>query len=218
MKEKVTGWDYFWLAMTAFGGLGLEVVYAFFLEPRIYGAPMQKWTSGQTIVHWILTCLTWGAVAVYLICSAKKDCGFDLLQKGSPMKPWQWCAAAAGLILSLALNYLDWGGFKFIREFQNKGALLFSFQYVYYAMETVLFLFIIAFGQKACEVWFKNAKIPYGGILCGLTWGLAHIFTKGNLLIGISGIFYGFIFGAAYLLAGRDIRKSWTLLFLMFAF
>lgn len=39
---KKLGWNYFWLAMTAFGGLGLEILWAFLIEPMIYGAPMQE--------------------------------------------------------------------------------------------------------------------------------------------------------------------------------
>lgn len=51
-KPKTAGvWDYFSLGLTAFGGLGMEVVYAYFLEPFVYGAPMQEWTPVQTIIH-----------------------------------------------------------------------------------------------------------------------------------------------------------------------
>ena len=46
------GSDFLWLAMDAFGGLGLEVVYAFWLEPAVYGVPMEEFTPGQTILHW----------------------------------------------------------------------------------------------------------------------------------------------------------------------
>ena len=41
------GSDFLWLAMDAFGGLGLEVVYAFWLEPAVYGVPMEEFTPGQ---------------------------------------------------------------------------------------------------------------------------------------------------------------------------
>jgi hypothetical protein len=44
---------------------------------------------------------------------------------------------------------------------------------------------IIVFGQKVCEKWFHNEKIPYGGIILGLTWGLVHTYTKGSLPIGL---------------------------------
>ncbi|MCI8968134.1 MAG: hypothetical protein HFH75_11200 [Lachnospiraceae bacterium] len=103
-----------------------------------------------------------------------------------------------------------------MREFHNLGALLFTFQYIYYAFETMLFMLIIVFGQRACEAWFGGGRIPYGGIVCGLTWGAAHIFTKGSLVVGLGSILSGFLFGSAYLLVNRDIRKAWIVMFLMF--
>lgn len=221
MKEntaKKLGWNYFWLAMTAFGGLGLECLYAFLLEPMLYGAPMQEWTTAQTILHWVITCATWGLVAFWIGHDAKKSCGFDILQKGEAMKLWQWIAVILCIAAAIGSNYLDWGGFKFLKEFEHKTLLLFVFQYIYYAFETVLFMLIIVFGQKLCETVFKKRNIPYGGIICGLTWGLAHIFTKGSLAVGLSGVVFGFLFGVAYLVVGRDIKKTWLVLFLMFAF
>lgn len=153
MEKNITkklGWNYFWLAMTAFGGLGLEILWAFLVEPMLYGAPMQEWTAAQNILHWTITCVTWGLVALWVVHDAQKSCGFYLMEKG----------------------------------------------------ETV----------------FKKRNIPYGGIICGLTWGLAHIFTKGSLVTGANGLVYGFLFGVAYLVVGRDIKKTWLVLFLMFAF
>lgn len=215
---KKLGWNYFWLAMTAFGGLGLEILWAFLIEPMIYGAPMQEWTTVQNILHWTITCVTWGLVALWVGHDAKKSCGFSLMEKGEPMKLWQWAAALGCVVVAVGINYLDWGGFKVIKEFQNKTLPVFVFQYIYYAFETVLFMLIVVFGQKLCETMFQKRNIPYGGIVCGLTWGLAHIFTKGSLVTGLNGLVYGFLFGVAYLVVRRDIKKTWLLLFLMFAF
>lgn len=204
------------LALTAFGGLGMEAVYAFGLEPLLYGAPMQEWSAAQTIAHWILTCITWGIFGLWIVRSAQKDCDPDLLERKERMRSWQWFAVVLCVVISAAMQYRAWGGVKFMREFRNLGALLFTFQYIYYAFETMLFMLIIVFGQKACEAWFGDQKIPYGGIVCGLTWGFAHIFTKGSLAVGFGSILSGFMFGSAYLLVNRDIRKAWIVMFLMF--
>ncbi len=59
------------------------------------------------------------------------------------------------------------------------------FQYIYYLAEGFLISLVIVYGQKAFEKWFKNDKIPYGGIVLGLIWGLFHILTKGSVLVGI---------------------------------
>lgn len=217
--KKVRGWDYILLALTAFGGLGMEVLYAWILEPNLLGfsEQMSEWSVGQAIFHWILTCITWGLFAWYAISDAKKSFGFDIFEQKSKLKKWQWCAVAVCIVVAIASSYVSWDGFKIIEEFKNKGALLFTFQYIYYAFETVLFMLIIVFAQKAFETWFKNDKIPYGGIVCGLTWGLAHAFTKGSLLAGMEGIFFGFLLGTAYLFAGRDIKRTYVILFIMFA-
>lgn len=215
-KDFKAGWDFLGLALTAFGGLGMEAVYAFFLEPLLYRAPMQEWSAGQNIAHWILTCITWGIVGVWILRSSRRECGFDLLGRAGKMRLWQWSLAALCVVLSAAMQYHAWGGLKFVREFHNLGALLFTFQYIYYAFETMLFMLIIVFGQRACEAWFGGGRIPYGGIVCGLTWGAAHIFTKGSLVVGLGSILSGFLFGSAYLLVNRDIRKAWIVMFLMF--
>lgn len=217
MKKNVSGWDYILLALTAFGGLGMEVLYVYFLEPNLLGFSTQfgEWSVGQHIFHWVLTCITWGLIGWYVIHDAKKNCGFDIFAQGENMKKWQWLGVAACIIVAITSSYISWDGFKLIEEFKNNGALLFSFQYIYYAFETVLFMLIIVFAQKAFEKWFKNDRIPYGGIVCGLTWGLAHAFTK-SLLVGIEGIFFGFLLGTAYLFAGRDIKKTYVILFIMF--
>ena len=214
-KEKITGGDYLSLGLYAFAGLGMEVLYAYWLEPVIYGVPMQDWSNEQTIVHWILTCITWGIFAYILIRKSGKKYRFPLLEKGKAISLWQMGLCALLILLAFIVDYISWGGFKVYLEYVNKGFLLFAFQYLYYAFETMLFLLIIVFGQKACEVWFHREEIPYGGIICGLTWGLAHIFTK-NLLTGFLGIALGFALGSVYLLVNRDFRKAYVVLFFMF--
>lgn len=214
-KEKITGGDYLSLGLYAFAGLGMEALYAYLLEPALYGSPMQDWSNVQIIVHWILTCITWGAFAVILIQKSGKKFGFALLEKGKPMRLWQLGVCVLLILLALVSDYIAWNGFKVYLEYVNKGLLLFSFQYIYYAFETMLFLLIIVFGQKACEVWFHKENFPYGGIICGLTWGLAHIFTK-NLLTGLLGAALGFAMGSVYLLVNRDLKKAFVVLFFMF--
>lgn len=214
-KSEVKGSDFLGLALYAFTGLGMEVIYAYFLEPILYGTSMESWSTGQTISHWILTCITWGIFAYVLIRKAEGKYQFPIMAKGNVMHLWQWGLCLLFLVLAFGMDYVDWGGFKVYLEFVRRGPLLFVFQYIYYAFETMLFLLIIVFGQKACEVWFQRTNIPYGGIICGFTWGLAHVFTK-NLLTGLLGLVLGFAMGGVYLLVNRDLRKAYIVLFLMF--
>ncbi|MBU5439515.1 hypothetical protein KQI42_15980 [Tissierella sp. MSJ-40] len=217
MDKKVTGWDYFSLGMLAFAGLGLEALYAYVLEPMIYGITMQEWNTSQTIIHWIITCISWGIVGYLLILASKKKYQFNLFETADKMTKWQWISVIFCVVIALVASYIDWKGFKIIREFQSKGLLLFVFQYIYYAFETVLFMLIIIFTQKAFEASYKRKNIPYGGIICGITWGLAHAFTKGSIWIGLEGIVLGFLLGVTYLLVNRDIKKTYIALFIMFA-
>lgn len=215
IKKNITGGDYLSLALYAFMGLGMEAIYAYLLEPVLYGAPMQEFSALQTIFHWILTCVTWGAFIYVLIKKSGEKYQFPLLEKGETVSAWRWILCAALVFLAFLVDCMDWGGFKVYLEWRGKGTLLFLFQYLYYAFETGLFLLIIVFGQKACEVWFGRPDFPYGGIICGMTWGLAHIFTK-DLMTGILGLLLGFAMGSVYLLVGRDLRKAYGVLFLMF--
>lgn len=214
--KKETGLEYLWLALYAFGGIGLEVLLAFVLEPMLYGAQMGEWTVLQNILHWIFTCVLWGTVGVWLIIYAKRKFQFDLLAKGNSMKAWQWLAVIFFVALSLVISYIDWNGSKVIREFYANGWLKFIFQYIYYVFETFLIMLILIFGQRAFELWFHNDKIPYGGIIVAITWGIAHFFTK-DIVTGILCMISGFAFGSVYLLVNRDVRKAFPILFIMFA-
>ena len=176
---------------------------------------MQEWSVVQTIVHWILTCATWGIFAAVLIRKSGTKYNFPLTDKGMKMTLVRVGVCLVFIAAACWIDSMSWGGFKVYLEFQRRGLLLFVFQYIYYAFETMLFLLIIVFGQKACEVWFHRENFPFGGIICGLTWGLAHMFTK-DILTGILGLLLGVALGSAYLVVNRDLRKAYVVSFFMF--
>lgn len=215
-KNKPTGFNYLNLALLAFGGLGTEAIYAFLFEPMIYGAQMSDWTTLQIICHWILTCFTWGIFAFLLCRCSKQKYSFDLFVEKEKVSAWQWIASLLCIAILITINYIDWSGIKVIIEYQRLGLLKFIFQYIYYLFETILFMLIIVFSQKSFETWFKKKCIPYGGVICALTWGLAHLFTKGSLSAGLLSALGGFAFGVVYLLLGRDIKKTYIALAIMF--
>lgn len=49
--ENQKGLDFLGLALLAFAGLGIELIYAFLLEPKIYGLQMAEWGVGQCLAH-----------------------------------------------------------------------------------------------------------------------------------------------------------------------
>ncbi|MBQ8148287.1 MAG: hypothetical protein IJ040_05815 [Lachnospiraceae bacterium] len=222
MKEKIKSifksesYQYFEYAMLAFGGLGLEVLYAFLLEPLIYGHSMKEFTTTECIIHWSVTIITWLVVAYFLLRNSGKKLGFQI--NGTDRK-WTVLGIATSIALvglMAVINYVDVGGIKIIYEFQRLGVLKFTFQHLYYLAEVVLFTLIIVFGQNALEKLFRKKNVPFGGIIVGLTWGLAHWFTKGSIWIGLEGLVIGFLFGATYLFLERDLKKTYIVLALAF--
>lgn len=213
--KKASGLDYLCLALTAFLGLGMEALLAFMIEPWVYGRQMQEWTTGQTIIHWILTCFIWGLFAFYIIKKSRQY-GYDLFQKTVKIKLRQWILAGGCVVFCLAVTWMDWNGSKVLQEFVKQGMPKFIFQYIYYLFEVVLFMLIIVYGQKAFEVWFRRPNIPYGGIAVAITWGLAHWGTKGSFYIGIYSAVAGFCFGVVYLLLNRNIKLTYLALCIMF--
>lgn len=215
-ERELKAWSFFRLALYAFAGLGLEAVLAFLVEPYIYGTSIKEWTVVQSICHWVLTCILWGIVTSLIIRTAKNKYGFDIFAKGKKLRLLQYILITVCICFMLLSSYIDWQGFKVLKEFQSNGLLKFVFQYIYYGFETALVLLIIVFSQLGFEKWFKKPNVPYGGIAVALTWGIAHIFTKGSVLAGFFSMVGGFMFGIAYLLVNRDIKKAYILLYVMF--
>src|SRR5690625_2662733 len=171
MKKSIRGFDFFKLGLYAFLGMMLDVIYAFFLEPLIYGKAMIAWTGGQYIIHWIITSITWGFVAYFIIKVSKKRYGFNILETRGQTKPWQWMLIIISIILSIYISYRNWDGFKLFKEFKSLGMTKFVFQYIYYLFETILITLILVYGQKSFELWLNRENFPYGGIILALTWG-----------------------------------------------
>lgn len=213
--RKITGVNCIILAMSAFAGLGLEVLLAFGIEPMIYGAPINQWTDLQTVIHWTVTCILWGAVSWSIIRFAKKKYNFDIFQRGNKMAVWQWLLIVLFVAGSFILSYIEWNGSKVMKEFYANGLLKFIFQYIYYFFETILVMLILVFGQIAFEKWFHKQNIPYGGMIVAITWGIGHFFTK-DIVTGIVTMIAGLAFGSVYLLTNRDIKKTYPILWIMF--
>lgn len=212
-KEVIKGFDYFKLCMLSFGTLGLELLLVS-IENIIYPQKV-SFDSWTILSHWFLTYIIWGVFSFFIIKYANKKYCFSIIENNENPKVWQWLLIILILIVSLIISYMDWNGFKIYIEFKKLGLLKFLMQYIYYFFETILFTLIIVFGQKSFEKWFKNEQIPYGGIICALTWGLAHIFTK-SILVGLLSAISGFGFGAIYLLLNKNLIKTILILFIMF--
>jgi hypothetical protein len=200
------------LALLAFSGLGIELLLALFIEPLIYGKPMNAWGTGEAISHWIITCVTWGVITIFLIKAAGRRYGFDVFSFKEKLRVQNWIICLIAFSVCIVISVIDWNGIKAIKEFQYNGWLRFIFQYIYYIVETVLVFLIIIFGQKAGEYFFKINNIPWGGILTGLTWGLVHMLTQGSIMSGIVCCIYALLYGVIYLGARKNTIISFVLI------
>ena len=213
--DKISGWKYMQLALLCVVGLCLEFLLAFVLEPFIFGISLNEYSTPQYITHWIATCILWGVVSWLLIVTAKQQYQFNMMEKGKHMVWWQWAIIVICIAASICVSYLNWGGFKVIKEFRSLGLPKFVFQYIYYLFETMLITLILIFSQKAFEKWFNESYFPYGGVLLALTWGIGHFVSK-DIVTGILCIIVSFAYGSLYLLTNRDVLKTYLFVSIMF--
>lgn len=211
------GLNFFCLSLLAFAGFGLEIILAFVLEPFFYGRGLNDFSTAENILHWVMTCLLWAGLSYLLIHIAKKKYAFDIFAFRNSMGLGGWLICLGLLTVSVVVSVMSWQGIKVVKELMYNGWLKFMFQYIYYFVETGLFLLIIVFGQKAGELWFRERQVPWGGLLVGLTWGLVHAFTKGDVLVGALSCLSGLMYGVVYLICKKNLYFAYPLIFLMFA-
>ncbi len=215
-KKDINSSDFLSLALYAFGGLGLEVLLAFMIEPLVYGKSINDFTTFESILHWIITCIMWGSAAAILIRYSREKYKFNIFEERDKIEKINWFIALVILGVCIIISNWSWNGFKILKELERNGWLKFIFQYIYYLFEVILVMLIIVFGQKAGEMQFKNHKVPWGGILVGLTWGLVHMLTKGDLMIGLTACLAGILYGVTYLALKKNIYATYLLVLLMF--
>ena len=213
-EKKVTGFDFLWCALYACAAFAIELLSQF-VEGKM-GVDVSNYSASQNIIHWVITTVLWVIAGIIVIYIGKKTTNFDIWEHREKLKRWQYVALLVCLVVNIIAKYLDWNGFKVLIEWNSKEPILFIFQYIYYLAEGFLISLVIVYGQKAFEKWFKNDKIPYGGIVLGLIWGLFHILTKGSVLVGIFSAVAGFLFGTAYIFTNKDYRKALPIITLLF--
>ena len=120
------------LALLPFIALMFELLLANVIETPIYKKPISEWTSKQSIIHWIVTCLVWLISGFLIIRFAKNKFQIDLFTETKPISTWQILLIIFLIIIKLYVSYKSWDGFKVIKEFNNLGVTKFIFQYIYY--------------------------------------------------------------------------------------
>ncbi|MDR2957575.1 MAG: hypothetical protein LBU61_05285 [Coriobacteriales bacterium] len=174
------------------------------------------------LIHWGLTSAVW-ATGIWLLYLVAKRNGFDPLKSQPSVPVFVWLLVLVILVLSVAVSFNDWGArFKPIVEYEymstqfgNQALIAIIGQYIYYLVESAVILTIIALGQKTGELAFKLTFIPWGGLICALTLGVAHIFTK-DLSTGLYSAGFAVVYGIIYLLLRKNVQYTYPVLALMF--
>lgn len=210
--KKVGASDYLALGLYAFAGFGLEVVLSMLL-PFLFGVGSSEYTLIHECIHWMLTCILWGSMALFLIRLSKKKYSFDIMKLNEMPDSKGWLLAVVVSIIAITVTTFVWGGFKPVQEYN--GIVKSIFQNIYYLFEAALILLTIAFGQKFGETLLKKGSLPYGGIFLALTWGLIHILLQGTQT-GVYAFFMSILYGTVYILLKKNIRYSYIMIAIIF--
>ncbi|WP_405114243.1 hypothetical protein MHH28_09470 [Paenibacillus sp. FSL K6-1217] len=211
-EKRVGASDYLALALYAFAGFGLEVVLSMIL-PSVLGVRGSDYTLIHQCIHWGITCLLWGSMAVFLIRLSKRKYDFDIMRLNAKPDARGSLLAVVVSVIAIAATTIVWEGFKPVQEY--KDVVRFVFQNVYYLFEAALILLTIAFGQKFGETLFKIDGLPYGGMFLALTWGLIHILLQGGAT-GVYAFFMSLLYGTIYIMLRKNVRYSYLMIAVVF--
>lgn len=172
------------------------------------------------ILHWSAISLVWFiyVISVYFYTN-KKD--FNLLKPNPKVNKIRFFISLLFLAISIIATSIFWRGFKPLLEYlaltklYSNPTLCFVMQYIYYILEGILISYIVIFSQEFFDKLFKSKYIPWGSIICMLTWGAGHIFSK-NLNTGIYAIILAFLFGITHLILNKNFKYSIIFITLMF--
>ena len=174
------------------------------------------------IAAWIFG--SWG-----LINTAKKECGYTVIDKASKPTTLQWILTAAVTVAFVTYCVID--GIPAFKDaaVTLKTAMDYVMLVTYYIMNAVQALgitLIVVFAQKACDKVFGLGKfIPWGGLVLGLCWAVASLIGSTDLIIpslknilvpALWSLAYGVVFGIIYLVSGK--KAIYSLPFMAVAF
>ena len=222
MNEKTNKFCFLGLAFLPFVILAMESAVVL-IESLFYGTMDFSTLNLRTgIIHYSCTMIIWctGLFGLYIL---SKKAGYNIYENKNKPKTINWIivgiiviVTAIGSIIAWEMRFKPFVEFNnFINRFGTIGIMAFIFQYIYYLVESMLFLALIVFAQEFGERAFKNKIIPWGGIMCGLTWGLVHIFSQ-NLFTGIYGLILSIFYGVVYMQLQKNLKYAYIIIAIMF--
>ncbi|WP_405169216.1 hypothetical protein [Paenibacillus sp. FSL H3-0286] len=231
MKEKgnISGIQYFLLGLLIFLMLGMDM-FIMGLDQWLWGDLfniddffVSPWYV--LVVHWSIVTLLWAVGAMmFLLWFRKRKLIGPVISlcwssKVIPLLIVAFISSFLFAVLEFWINgesipqiYREYENFKLEHGFM--GIWVGLVQNIYYIVEAVLVVLLVALMQRAGEVWFKNPSLPYGGIGLMLTWGLGHL-THG-LQSGLYITAFSLVFGWLFVKAGKQWWPSFLFIWLVF--
>ena len=205
------------LALLAFLGLCAEFVLML-IEQHVNGMDIAQWSVSQLIQHWQIIIPVWLIVSVVVILLSKILCSFNVFEPHSTPSGWQLILGIVLPVIFAVVVSIIGGGPGFVRTFKAASLTFFTLQNIYYLLEMLLSGLIISLSQQAItDSSGKRNMFPWGGLVLGLTWGLGHYITKGDVSIALIAFVLAIFFGLIFNLTGKDLKKAWPLMYLVFA-
>jgi hypothetical protein len=213
---------YLLIALVIFSLLGLEFPLLF-LSRLVDGRPASQafsWPSNWygAVFHWAVTMLVWmiGAVGVYF-WAKKKGVLADLVRFKFEQRDSVWLVIGILLVVAYELISSRVVGlsvpqiWREYRGFQNmyggQAWVVTIFQILYYLVEYLLVVMMIAFFQRAGDLWFKTSWFPWGGLGIALTWGMIHLVTNPQGALGV--ILWAVVLGLFFVLSKKLFFATW---------
>lgn len=185
-------------------------------EQFIYEKDYFEFTITESVVHWIVICFIWGMIGSLLLYLSARVYSFNVFKHSDKLTVRGIAVALILTFASVSAKYIVWDGWKILSDLHNSGWFQFIFQYIYYLFEILIVLLAVVFAQEAGEKIFCMKKIPWGGFVLAVTWGLSHIITQSSIPIGLYYTVCSVLYGTAYVAVRKNLYVSYLIIVLMF--
>ncbi|MFU8827589.1 MAG: hypothetical protein ACNA70_08890 [Brevefilum sp.] len=213
---------YILAGLVLFSLLGLEFP-VFFLSRLVDGREASQVFSWPVnwygaVFHWVLTMAVWmaGAYLIYRWVS-KQGTMPDLMRFNFTRRDGMWLAV--GLIFLILIEstlsrisavalpqiWREYCGFQ--NMYGQQAWIVSIFQNLYYLVEFVLVVMMVAFFQFGGELWFKARWFPWGGIGLALTWGSIHLVTNPQGAVWV--VVWALVLGVLFVLSKKGFLPTW---------
>jgi len=223
-KIPVKPLTYFLIALIIFSLLGMEFL-VFLLSRLVDGrgaAQIFSWLINWygAVCHWMITMLLWGVGALSIFSWAKKKGVLpDLIRFDIDRRDSILLMIGILFVIAYELVFSRLAGVaipQILREyrgFQNmyggQAWIVSIFQNLYYLVEFVLVVMMIAFFQRAGELWTKLPWFPWGAIGISSTWGMIHTITNPQGALGV--IVWAIVVGSLFVLSKKSFFLTWII-------